>query len=116
MFVHAVLTMAHVKLILFYLFVCYVCGHLSLPVNDSMDVTGLFSDPKYSSLQNSPNEDILERFKMQQRIQRLALDLIQAKSDNLDLQRKLIVVTNELHRLNMTRGSVDICPGNASLF
>jgi hypothetical protein len=108
--------MACVKFILFYLFVCYVCGHLSLPVDDSMDITGLLSGQMSGSSQNSPNQNVLERFRMQQIIQKQALDLIQAKSDILDLHRKVIDVTSELNLLQMTCGSVDICQGNKPPF
>jgi hypothetical protein len=94
--------MADVKIIVLLSFFHFV-SHLCFAVDDSLEKTGPLlsttSRQVSASLRNLLNQESVERFKMMRRIERLLMDVIEVKSDNLDLHRDLIDVKNTLHRL-----------------
>lgn len=87
--------MMNVKVIVFLLSVHHSFGHLSSPENDSLYTTGLIPSTTPGQVPGS----LRARFRMVQRIQRLALDVMEVKSNFLDLQRTLIDIKEELHSL-----------------
>jgi uncharacterized protein (DUF3084 family) len=52
-----------------------------------------------SFLKNAPSQDAIAQFRMEKRIHRLAMDVLQAKSENIDLKAKFIDIKGELHSL-----------------